>query len=335
MSLIQDIIRGYLPNQNIGPNGWISFNCPLCHLQGQPRPDTRSRGGIMFPDDNCIRYSCFNCHLKTGWDSGTLFSVQFKKLLSALMPHEQLMRLSLLVLKENEAARTITPVAQQRKLFVPDWKEVALPEASAPLQECLHDARAVKVAEYLHSRKLLGSADWHWSSSKDFELYNRALLPLTYKNKIVGWHARLAYDPVLKPRKKIIKKHDTGYMFGLDAQTADRKYVILVEGEYDALAISGVSTGTNSISQNQADVIERLQKTVIVVPDRDSSGRELEASAIKYGWDVSYPRWDSGIKDTAQAVATYGKLFVLKNIIENRESNKIKLKVLGKYYYNE
>lgn len=290
----------------------------------------------MFPDDTSIRYSCFNCHFKTGWDSGTPLGVYFKKLLLALnMPMEQVLRLTLLVLKENEAANATMPVVQARQLYKPAWREVALPEMSAPLQDCLHDPRAVKVAEYLHSRCLLDSADWYWSSSSNYNLHSRALLPLTYKNKIVGWHARLARDVVVKPEKKIIKKHDTDYLFGLDAQTADRKYVILVEGEYDALAISGVSVGANTINQNKADIITQLNKTVIVLPDRDTGGKELEASALKYGWAVSYPKWDANIKDAAAAVAKYGRLFVLKNIIENQESNKIKLKVLGKYYYSE
>lgn len=336
MSLVQDTIRSYLPNQKVGANGWISFNCPVCHHNGQDRADARRRGGIMFPDDATIRYSCFNCHFKTGWQLGSPISFKFKQFLLAMgMPESVLQRLIMIVLKENEAASIITPVIKVRQLYRPDWKPISLPENSQPLQDCLSDSRAVAVAEYLHSRNLLDQAAWHWSDSNDFDMYNRVILPLTYQNTVVGWHARLAYDPVIKPKRKIVKMHDSYFMSGLDLQSEDRKYVILVEGEYDALAISGVSIGGNSVHQNQADVINQLKKEVIVLPDRDRSGRELEKSALQYGWSVSYPEWDKDCKDAADAVKRYGRLFVLKNIIEHRESNKIKLTVMGKYYYNE
>lgn len=336
MSLVHDTIRNYLPHQKVGVNGWISFNCPMCHMYGQARADSKGRGGIMFPDDDTIRYSCFNCHFKTGWQLGTPISDRFKKLLLAIgMPLSVLQRLLLIVLKENEAASITQPEIKIRTFYQPNWKTVDLPVNSLPLQDCLHDSRAVAVANYLHERSLLGSSQWYWSDSKDYEMFNRAILPFTYKGNTVGWHARLAYDPVVKPKKKILKKHDSYAMLGLDNQTQDRKYVIIVEGEYDALAISGVSVGHNLIHQNQADVINQLKKEVIVVPDRDTGGKDLEKSALKHGWSVSYPEWDKGCKDVADAVKRYGRLFVLKSIIEHKESNQIKLKVTSKYYYND
>jgi len=334
MSLIQDVIRTYLPSQKVGHNGWISFNCPVCLSNGQPRPDTKHRGGVQFPDGDSVRYSCFNCHFKTGWQKGQHFSGRFKQLLKGIgMPEIEVQRLTLELLREQEALSFITPVAVVREIYSPTWKPVALPENSRPLQDCLTDPRAVRIAEYLHSRNLLDKTNWMWSDSTDFEIFNRAILPLTYKGKVVGWHARLAEEGVKHPRRKIVKKHDTDYIYGLDSQHPDRKFVIIVEGQYDALAISGLSVGTNRISQNQADVINALGREVIVVPDKDRAGRDLEEDAIRYGWAVSFPTWERGVKDVAKAVELYGSLFVLKNIIEHRQTNKIKLTILGKKYY--
>jgi len=334
MSLIQDVIRTYLPSQKVGHNGWISFNCPVCLSNGQPRPDTKRRGGVQFPDGDSIRYSCFNCHFKAGWQKGQHFSGKFRQLLKGIgMPEIEVQRLIIDTIREQETQGLIIPIVAPRTAYTPTWKPVKLPDNTRPLSECLSDPRAVRVAEYLHSRHLLDRADWWWSDSKDFEIFNRAILPLTYNGEVVGWHARLAEEGVKHPRRKIVKKHDTDYIYGLDAQQADRRFVIIIEGQYDALAISGLSVGTNRISQNQADVINALGKEVIVVPDKDRAGRDLEEDAIKYGWSVSFPVWDKGIKDVAKAVETYGSLFVLKNIIEHRETNKIKLTILGKQYY--
>lgn len=334
MSLIQDIVRSYLPTQKLGHNGWFSFNCPMCLHNGQPRADTRKRGGMQFPDDTSIRYSCFNCGYKTGWRLGTPLTSRFRKLLQGIgMPEAELQRLIIAVLKENEEHTLLSAVPVKRETYVPNWKYTSLPANTRPLVDCLTDPRALNVAQYLHSRSLLELADWMWSDSEDFELYNRAILPLTYKGEIKGWHARYAGDVPDKKTRKIVKKHDSDYIYGLDAQTADRKYVIVTEGEYDALSISGISVGTNRVSQNQADVINALHKEVIVIPDRDRAGRDLEEAAISYGWSVSHPVWDKSIKDTAKAVEVYGQLFVLKNIIEHKESNKIKLKMTGKNYY--
>jgi 5S rRNA maturation endonuclease (ribonuclease M5) len=335
MSLITDIIQTYLPNQKIGHNGWISFNCPMCISNGQPRPDTRRRGGLQMDADG-VRYSCFNCHFKTGWKTGQYFSQKFKQLLTGIgVPEFELYRLTLENLREQENKSFITPLFEQKKIYTPDWKPVTLPENSRPLSECLDDHRAINVAQYLHSRNLLDKADWMWSNSRDYQLYRRAILPLTYQGKIMGWHARLATNTVEKGESKIIKKHDSDFVYGLDEQTSDRKYVIVMEGEYDALAISGISVGSNRISDNQADVINSLGKEVIVVPDKDKAGKELEAAATERGYHVSFPTWDEDVKDVSKAVERYGSLFTLKNIIENRERLKIKLKVMGKYYYNE
>jgi hypothetical protein len=306
----------------------------MCVSNGQSRPDTRKRGGLQIDTDG-IRYSCFNCHFKTGWKTGQYFSQRFKSLLTGIgVPEFELYRLTLENMREQENKSLITPLFEQKEIYKPDWKPVTLPENSRPLSECLDDHRAINIAQYLFSRNILDKADWMWCNSRDYQLYRRAILPLTYRGQIMGWHARLATSETTKNDHKIIKKHDSDYIYGLDNQVSDRKYVIVVEGEYDALSISGLSVGSNRISDNQADVIESLGKEVIVVPDRDKAGKDLEIAASDRGYSVSFPKWDDDVKDVSKAVEKYGTLFALKNIIENREPNKIKLKVMGKYYYN-
>jgi hypothetical protein len=44
---------------------------------------------------------------------------------------------------------------------------------------------------------------------------------------------------------------------------------------------------------------------------------------------VSYPVWKDTAKDINHAVQLYGKLFVMKSILDAKESNSLKIKLLA------
>ena len=93
------------------------------------------------------------------------------------------------------------------------------------------------------------------------------------------------------------------------------------------MSIVAVSVQTNDISEQQADIIESLGREVIVVPDWDKPGQQMIDRAIEYGWSVSFPVWNETCKDTGEAVERYGRLFVLKAILDAKESNALKIKL--------
>jgi DNA primase len=70
-----------------------------------------------------------------------------------------------------------------------------------------------------------------------------------------------------------------------------------------------------------------LGKEVIVIPDQDKAGLMLIKQAIDYGWSVAFPTWDDHVKDCADAVQTYGKLFVTVDIIKTAQQGEIKISV--------
>ena len=53
-------------------------------------------------------------------------------------------------------------------------------------------------------------------------------------------------------------------------------------------------------------------------------------AAIDNGWSVSMPPWDEDIKDVADAVKRYGRLYTLATILHYKESNEIKIQLLKK-----
>ena len=66
------------------------------------------------------------------------------------------------------------------------------------------------------------------------------------------------------------------------------------------------------------------------MPDSDKAGIKLINDAIEYGWSVSFPIWMDDVKDINEAVVKYGKLFVLKSIIDAKETSKLKIELKKK-----
>lgn len=332
MSLVQDFVRHLIPTQKVNPNGWTSFNCPVCTFNGQTRRDTRKRGGVRFPDSDSFQYNCFNCHFTTGWSPGKGLSSRAKLLFKQLGASDsdiQRIQLDLMREKEQQDMMNAWRKKEEHVPFEPQWNHMNLPAGSVPLLEA-GNPFAEEGIKYLEERGILHLGNWYWSDHEAFNLMCRVILPLTYKGDTVGYHARWIGTPPSKEMAKVIKEQPRDYVFGCDLQVESREYIIVVEGEYDALSIGGVSIGSNSISANQADIINSFGKTVIAVPDRDKAGLKFSNDAIEHGWALSFPEWDSDIKDVADACQRYGRLFVLRMILDAVETNPVKLQVLAR-----
>jgi DNA primase len=100
------------------------------------------------------------------------------------------------------------------------------------------------------------------------------------------------------------------------------------------MSIDGVAVLNNECNETQADIIESLGKEVIVVADKDRAGAKMIANALEYGWSVSFPVWLETCKDINEAVVKYGKLFVLKTILDSKQSSKLKIELMRKKLYN-
>jgi hypothetical protein len=54
--------------------------------------------------------------------------------------------------------------------------------------------------------------------------------------------------------------------------------------------------------------------------------------AIEAGWTVSFPVWQETCKDINEAVIKYGKLFVMKSILNAKQTSKLKIELYRKKY---
>ena len=304
------------------PKGWVSFNCPMCVVNGQSRPDTKHRGGLLFNPDGAVSYHCFNCNFKTSWTQGRTLSFKMRKFLRQLgFDESEVQRLNLELLSQADID---TLVAREHEpAWQPSWPDYNLEFDVRPLDT------DYKI-DYLKQRQILDLAVWLETDTDYAGLKNRVILPFTYENKLVGFTSR--YIGECPPKlAKYYKKSPADYVYGLDNQRDQRQYVIITEGEFDALLTSGLAIGSNNLSDRQAQLIEDLNIEPIVVPDKDKAGRDLVERAADYGWSVSFPEWEN-CKDVTDAVIKYGRLFAVYSILQAAEHSPTKIRLMGKRY---
>lgn len=294
-------------------SGWITANAPCCEQRGYSR-DIRGRGGLI-QDSKNTSYHCFNCGFKSSYDEGQLLSGSMINLLSWMgADFEDLGKIRLV-------ARSLQTFEDQEEVVtkMPVFKNTYFPKTAMPLLKALEtDARSHLVAEYLLIERGLEIDDyeWYWDSEKP----NYLMIPFYYRSNLVGWTSRCIDGNGLR----YVNNFPPSYVMNLDRQTYDRKYVIVVEGPLDAIAIDGVAIFGSDLKEGQYELIKQLNRQVVVVPDRDKNGNKLLTMAIKYGWQVSMPStWYWDVKDTNDAVKKYGKIYTIHSILTNALSPNV------------
>ena len=326
---LQQVIYRHIPGKNRqASGGWLSFNCPCCIEEGEPRLDTRMRGGVR-SDGDSISYHCFNCGFTASHRTGRILNRKFLKLLRNLNISEgEIKRLQLEAIRQKELSEGPYQIKRNKQNFVlPKFKECNLPDGSEELQSVLSKdnppEEAVFCAKYLIDRGVFDFIDEVYYSS-DMRFKNRVIFPFYQGDKIVGYTAR---DITNNSSAKYITKSPKNFLFNTDRIKSKTKYLIVCEGIIDALALDCIAITSNEASQEQIDYINQFKGEVIVCPDRDKAGQKLIHQAQENGWSVSFPLWEDDVKDAADAIHKYGKLYTLNSIIEARISNNTKISV--------
>ena len=334
-SIQQNVLQLLPARKKTGQNGWTSFNAPCCIHNGETA-DTRGRGGVK-TNNGQISYHCFNCGYTTSFIPGRHLSYKFRKLLAWLGADDLTIR------------KLVIDVVRLKDLVAPEELE------KAPVEEITYEARTlpeqaknvVELAnfysigdynnvppellaaiEYVHRRDInLTKYKFYWTPEEAYNLHRRIIIPYYYRGEVVGFTSRSIVDGI-KP--KYWSSHPADFVFNLDNQKPDSKFVIVCEGPFDAMSIDGVSVSGAEISDIQAEQIDRLQREVIYVPDGDKQGYKAINRAIELGWTVSFPIWMETCKDINEAVVKHGKLFTLKCILDARETSKLKIELKKK-----
>ncbi len=320
MTLIADTVKNaWFSGRRIRPtpSGWHSGDCVVCN-------DRRGRGGLLATDTGGIVYCCFNCNTRASWEPGRYVSKKMTQLMGHLGLSNDIiskLKLSAVKLLDQESR-------QQIKDAVPNFVFKPLPDNAEKLTDLIDstNSNVRRIINYLKSRRLdVDQYPWYYSSATPTKL----IIPFYYRDYIVGYTAR----SVINQKPKYISVQQPGYVFNLDQQHWDRKFVIVSEGVLDAVSISGVAVLHNTINEHQAYLINSLHRTVIVVPDRDPSGPQLVKDALDRNWAVSMPPWEPGIKDINDAVIKIGRLSTLHLILKHAEQNQLKIQLTSRQWF--
>jgi hypothetical protein len=325
MTLVVDIFRKYLPfKHKKTPSGWVSFNAPCCHQRGH-KPDDRQRAGVNF--SNGFVYNCFNCNYTASWQPGRQITQKLKNLMRWLGASDDDINRMVFEALKSEASDQPT-VNSEMVVFT----KKELPEGSLPISEWTlaelddnTEEQLAKVVGYVAERGFDPiNGRFYWSPMNGME--ERVIIPFTWGDTVVGYTARKIREG--KP-KYLSDQHPT-YVFNLDKVTQEQEYVFAVEGPFDAMAVRGVALLHNEISDQQARMINKLGKRIIVIPDQDRSGLTLVDHALKNDWAVAFPNWEDDVKDCAEAVERYGNVFVTVDAIKTAVDGAIKINLYKK-----
>jgi hypothetical protein len=221
------------------------------------------------------------------------------------------------------------PEHQEIKL---EFTNKELPEGAMPLLTWLdvkltneEEEKLVGVVEYVISRGYdPTSENFYWSPAPGY--IDRVIIPFVWEGRVVGNTAR----KVNNGKPKYLSDQHPHFVFNFDQQKGNQKYIFVCEGPFDALAVDGVALLTNEIAEQQSRIINSLGTQVIVIPDQDRAGLVLFDRAAELGWAVAMPNWDSDVKDVADAVQRYGKLFVIVDAIKTAQQGQIKINMAKK-----
>ena len=317
------------------PSGWIAFNAPCCVHNGETQ-DKKKRGGIMNSADGTVSYHCFNCGYKASYVIGRKLTQRMRSFMSYIgIADDTIKKLAIEAMRHEES-----DVVREKKRFV-SFNKKSLPKNTHKLDvwlekyvaQDLTNTQYKKIDNLLNYLKSRGIDptwyDFMYSEDSYFNFGQRLIIPFYWRGDVVGYTGRL-FEP--SDKVKYVTEVQPGYVFNMDAQDWSRKFVLVTEGPFDAITTSGVSILGSEINDIQRELIEGLNRQIIVVPDRDRPGEKLINQAIEFGWGVAFPEWHDSVEDTADAVLKYGRLFTMKSILKSTETNKLKIDLKRKMY---
>jgi len=320
---------------------FININCPMCPLRGES-PDRKQRCGIKNSNEG-IGINCFNCGFTSRFRIGETLSRNMKLFLGQIgVPSREVQHINHKALQYRRMiANSPEAMAIIPTIHRPQFQASKLPPGAKTLAQWVEDGVTdpdfFEVVQYLFGRGdvIANAMEYYWTPDTDNNMNRRILIPFKWGGSVVGWTGRLVDKSESIP--KYWSSVPSHYLFNHEMLETDCKYIILEEGPFDAIATDGVATLGAKLTDEQAHWLNTSGKTIIVLADRDKSGQRQIDHALKFNWMVSFPKlkdghglqnwWHPDVKDAAEATQRYGKLYVMRSIIESATSNKVEIGV--------
>lgn len=323
---LEDIIRRYIPiPAHPAGTGWYPILCKVCNDHGKKGP----RAGFRFDGDK-VAYHCFNCGHSTVYDPEQRGregqSLMPPKMVEVLrdfgVPDDEWQQVLFTAMANKDAGKSGNegPIIQHKSI---EPAVLDLPDTFYPLADAELDDKWAAIANYyLTEERGIEPSSYPFYLSKRTDdprlkkWFGRVIVPIYKDGKVIFYQGR---DLTGKAQKKYespaVSREKVLYGFDLLFDNGDIPLYI-VEGWFDAFVIDGVAILGNEISDAQIEWLNRSRKKKVYIPDRFGSGKVGAEKALKLGWHISTPDI-GGCKDMNEAVKKYGKLYVMKTIVDN------------------
>lgn len=336
---VWDAINAVLVSRR-SSSSFVNICCPMCIYNGEPTPDRKFKCGVKNNRPG-VGVHCFRCGFKARWVVGQPLSRRMRSFMEGVgIDEREIKRINLKAIQYSRILND-TPVAASRPQFAPNFQYRAIPNGAKTFSEWAKagcdDPDFLAVVQYAYGRgeELFRHNDFYWTPNrhKKEEMRRRFIIPFDYKGTNVGFTAR-SIDPV---GDRYYSDVQADYLHNNRAmRMPNRRFVIVSEGALDCLAIDGVGTLGAKLTDNQIQWLNDCDKTKIVVGDNDEAGHRLVDIAVRNNWSVAFPTlgdghwlnwWDSGIKDIADAVKEYGRLYTLCSILKTATDNSVEIRM--------
>lgn len=328
MNSVQEYIDNFIPTFK-KRGDWKCFNCPCCYTRmGESRPDSKARGGIKYDGDSII-YNCFNCHFSWMWSPGYPFVRKMKMFFEDLgLSFNQMMDLQKLINNYKEKENSEVKIER----IIRD-----IPDGYKSIIDSINKGDSSKTLCNIYSYIMNRNPNlMYWSDLKWKEGLNSFLIPCYENEKVVGYILRSLND---LSSNKYINYIPSGYIYNIDTLYSNRKYHIITEGPIDAISINSMALLTNTFTNEKLKKILQIKKDkeIIVLADRDKGGEKIINQILDENlpFSVAFPNWEKGIKDAADAVIKYGRLYTLDSIIKSKVSDKLLINVKKRGWIND
>ena len=338
---LENIVRTFIPlPTRTNAKGWHSVLCKVCNDHGKKG----KRAGFRF-DHGTTGYNCFNCgHTATfnPNEDSTLSDNMITVLNSFGVPEDEYRVINFQQLgKRFDRESSFDGKIHVNTKDSQEPNEIPLPDHFYRLTNDESDKWATIAWDYLeHDRGVdPTSYPFYLSTGKgkgkdEKQWLGRLIIPIYRDSKLVFYQGRLLVKSLERTTKKYLNVDVSrdrvlyGYDNILDEKLDTPLYVI--EGWFDAKAIDGVAIFGNKLTNEQIAWLNRTNRQKVIIPDRYGDGQILAEQALKMGWAVSFPDI-GGAKDVSESVKNYGKLYVLKSVIDKTMTG-LEAEVASKLY---
>jgi hypothetical protein len=322
-------------------DNWKRINCPFCVYRGETKPDKKKSASYIVNYNGEIKYHCFRCKITFYWKPYSPLNSKHEEFLVLLgLNVDDIKRISFEILRYSITENNSETRNNSKIEFSLTLKEekFELPKESKTIEKWLNlnceNRNFIDTCKYLIERgeHLLNSYEYYWTP---YVKFTRSLILPFFKNgEIVGFTAR--YIDSTKKQKYFMKR-PKNLFFNYDILFSDQEYVFIVEGPFDAISVNGIAVCGSKINREQIELLKKFDKEYIVVPDRLKTVTNFIEVAEENNWWISVvpyihynnnPIWEPDIKDCADAVKKYGKLYTIYSLLENKSKNYIKSKII-------